>query len=147
MKKALKVKSYLNFEELELRYRKARDSAERSQWQIVWLLSKGKTTKEISETTGFGLTWIRTVVHRYNEDGPTAIGDRRHNNAGAEPLLSKEIQEQLRSALQSYAPNGGQWTCRQVADWIEDKTGRNVYTQLGWDYLKRLGIAPRRSRH
>jgi transposase len=147
MKKALKVKAHLDVEELELRYRKAKDAVERSQWQIVWLLSKGKTTKEISETTGYGLTWIRAVIHRYNEDGPIAIGDRRHNNAGAEPLLSKEIQEQLRSSLQSPAPDGGQWTCRQVANWIEEKTGRNVHTQLGWDYLKRLGIAPHRPRH
>jgi transposase len=146
MRRPLKVKSHLEIEELELRYRKAKDPVEKSQWQIVWLLSKGKTTREISEITGYGLTWIRAVVHRYNGGGPMALGDRRHHNGGAEPLLSKEVQHQLRKVLRYPPPDGGRWTCRRVADWIEDQSGHKVSTQLGWNYLKRLGLASRRQR-
>ncbi|HET8853501.1 MAG TPA: helix-turn-helix domain-containing protein, partial [Ktedonobacteraceae bacterium] len=46
-------------------------------WQIIWLLAQGKTTKAIREVTGYCLAWIRTIAHRYNQDGPGGIGDRR----------------------------------------------------------------------
>ncbi len=91
MRRPLKVKSHLDIEELELRYRKAKDPVEKSQWQIVWLLSKGKTTREISEITGYGLTWIRAVVHRYNEGGPMAQCPGRSPLLCA-PLLSSAVQ-------------------------------------------------------
>jgi transposase len=33
-----------------------------------------------------------------------------------------------------------------VAEWIYEKTGREVRPQLGWDYLKRLGFSLQRPR-
>ena len=87
--------------EVEGGARKAKEPVARSHWQIVWLLAQGKTTKQIVEDTGYGLSWIRTIAHRYNEGGPQALGDRRHGNPGAEAILSRELQQQLLSELQS----------------------------------------------
>ncbi len=48
MPKTIKIEAHLNSEELENRYRKARDPVERSHYQIVWLISEGKTTRQVS---------------------------------------------------------------------------------------------------
>jgi transposase len=139
MQKRLAVKPHLSLEEVENHYRKAKDPVVRSHWQIVWLLAQGKTTKQIVEYTGYSLSWIRTIAHRYNEGGPQALGDRRHNNPGAEAILSAELQEQLRQELQSPPADQGLWTGRKVAAWIKEKTGRQVHPQRGCEYLRRLG--------
>jgi transposase len=149
MKKPIIVNPHLSLEEIEARYRKAKDAVERSHWQIIWLLAQNKTTKEIQEFTGYCLAWIRTIAHRYNQSGPQALGDRRHSNPGGNFLLSPEQQAQLEQALETPAPAGGLWTGRQVAQWILAQTGRKVHPQRGWEYLKRLGYSKRilRPRH
>jgi transposase len=138
-KKRLAVKPHLSLEEVEQQYRKAKDPVARSHWQIIWLLAQGKSTKQIVEYTGYGLTWMRTIAHRYNDQGPQALGDRRHGNLGAAAILSPEQQQQLWEAFQSPPADQGLWTGRKVAVWIKDKTGRQVHPQSGWEYLRRLG--------
>ena len=149
MQKRLAVKPHLNLEAIEIRYRQAKDPVARSHWQIVWLLAQGKTTKQIVEYTGYSLNWIRTIVHRYNEGGPQAVGDRRHGNPGAEAILSAELQQQLREELLSPPADQGLWTGRKVAAWIKNTTGRSVHPQRGCAYLRRLGGTLRvpRARH
>ena len=53
MPKRLRLEKHLSTEELEDRYRKARDPVARSHYQIVWLLSSGKLTREVTEATGY----------------------------------------------------------------------------------------------
>lgn len=53
MPKTIKLKSHLDSEELENLYRKARDPVARSHYQIVWLISEGRTTGEVMEVTGY----------------------------------------------------------------------------------------------
>ncbi|SRR6266568_7384755 len=91
MKKPITVEPHLSLDEVEGRYRKAKDPVERSQWQIIWLLAQGKTTKEINQATGYCLAWIRTIAHRYNQAGPQAIRDHRHTNPGGTFILSAEL--------------------------------------------------------
>jgi hypothetical protein len=67
MKKPITVQPHLSVEALEMRYRQAKDPVARSQWQIIWLLAQGKTTKAIREVTGYCLAWIRTLAHRSNK--------------------------------------------------------------------------------
>jgi len=149
MNKPIPVKPQLSLEEAETCYRKAKEAVERSHWQIIWLLAKGKTTKEIQEFTGYCLAWIRSIAHRYNQDGHQALGDRRHTNPGGSFLLSLEQQAQLEQTLESPAPDGGLWTGRQVVQWILTHTGHQVQPHLDWEYLKRLGYSKRilRPRH
>jgi transposase len=147
MPKTIKIVPYLGSEELEDRYRKARDPVLRSHYQILWLISEGKTTTQVMEVTGYSRGWIQRLARRYNADGPQALGDRRHQNPGARDraLLSAEQQHELREALTKPPPDGGMWNSRKVGEWIEAKTGKAVSQkkQRGWEYLKRLRQSPK----
>ena len=59
MPKTIKILSHLGSEELESRYPKARDPVERSHYQILWLISEGKTTSQAMEVTGYSRGWIQ----------------------------------------------------------------------------------------
>src|SRR3954452_23059730 len=128
MPKTIKIVPYLSSEELEDRYRKAYDPVERSHYQILWLISEGKTTSQVMETTGYSRGWIQQLARRYNTDGPQALGDRRHRNPGARDraLLTADQQQELREALTKPPPDGGMWNSPKVGEWIECRAGRAV---------------------
>jgi transposase len=110
MPKTIKLGSHLSSEELEYRYRKAHDPVLRSHYQIIWLISEGKTTRQVMEHTGYSRGWIQRLARRYNAVGPDeALGDRRHHNPGARDraLLSAEQQQELKEALKKPPPDGG----------------------------------------
>src|SRR3954470_18601002 len=126
MPKTIKLEPHLGSEELEERYRKAHDPVERSHYQIVWLISQGKSTSQVMEATGYSRGWIQQLARRYNADGPEALRDRRHQNPGARDraLLTAEQQHELQEALRKPPPDGGMWNSRKVGEWIECRTGR-----------------------
>ena len=117
----------------------------RSQWQMLWLLADGTPTAQVARMTGYTVRWVQEVARRYRA-GPAAIGDRRHGNPGAAPLLAATQQEQLRRALGGPAPDGGIWTCRTVATWMGAAIGRPVDPARGWEWMRRLGYTPQRPR-
>ena len=132
-------------EELRRRYREARDPVGRSHHQIAWLLAEGRTVREAAEATGYSERWVREVARRYRERGSEGLGDRRRENPGGagRALLAPEQQEELREALEAPPPDGGLWSSRKVAEWIERRTGRGeVRAQRGWEYLRKLGHTP-----
>src|SRR5215210_7427119 len=147
MPKTIKIVPHLGSEELENRYRKARDPVQRSHYQILWLIGQGKTTSEVMEVTGYSRGWIQQLARRYNAQGPEALGDRRHHNPGARDraLLTVDQREGLAEALRKPPEDGGMWNSRKVGEWIERRTGRAVSQkkQRGWDYLKRLDNSPK----
>jgi hypothetical protein len=51
--KKIKLEAHLRTEELENRNRKAKDPVLRSHYQILWLISEGKSTTEVMEVTGY----------------------------------------------------------------------------------------------
>ena len=116
MPKTIKLESHLTSEELENRYRKAHDPVLRSHYQILWLISEGRTTTQVMEVTGYSRGWIQQLARRYNQGGPEALGDRRHRNPGAKDraLLDADQQEELREALMKPPPDGGIWNSRKV---------------------------------
>jgi transposase len=153
MPKSIKLTPHLHSEELENRYRKAHDPVLRSHYQILWLISSGKSTTQVMEHTGYSRGWIQQIARRYNACGPEALGDRRHGNPGAREraLLTQEQQEELREALKKPPPDGGMWNSPKVGEWIENRTGQ-VLTQKkqrGWEYMRKLGQSPKvpRPRH
>src|SRR5215204_1314914 len=79
MPKTIKLTPHLSSEQLENRYRKAHDPVLRSHYQILWLISEGKTTRQVMEVTGYSRGWIQQLARRYNAAGPEALGDRRHH--------------------------------------------------------------------
>lgn len=139
------IAPHLTVADLEQRYRQAGDAVARSQWQILWLLASGMPTAEVARVTGYSVRWVQEMARRYRA-GPDAIGDRRHGNPGAAPLLDAAQQAQLRTALAGPAPDGGLWTCRQVAVWIGTQIGRPVDPTRGWEWMRRLGFTPQRPR-
>lgn len=142
----LVLPAHLSVADLAQRYRTARDPVARSHYQIIWLLAQGTRTAEVARVTGYSANWVREVARRYREDGPAGLGDRRHTNPGAAPLLSPAQQAELQTAVAGPAPDGGRWTCRKVADWISQRVGRPVAEVRGWESLRRLGFTPQRPR-
>jgi transposase len=145
MARRMALAPHLSVAELEQRYRQAGDPVARSQWQMLWLLAGGMATAEVARVTGYTVRWVQEIARRYRA-GPAAIGDRRHGNPGAVPLLDAAQQGALRAALAGPAPDGGIWTGRQVAAWIGDAIGRPVDPTRGWEWMRRLGFTPQRPR-
>jgi transposase len=147
MPKMIKLEAHLSSEELENRYRKAKDPVLRSHYQILWLISEGKMTREVMEVTGYSRGWIQQLARRYNSGGPEVLGDGRHRNPGAKrrALLDGSQQRDLAQALSKPPKDGGMWNSRKVGEWIEDKSGKKVSSkrQRGWEYLKKLGQSPK----
>ena len=141
MPRTVKLEEHLSIEELGARYREAKDPVERSHAQIVWLLARGESAKRAAQITGYSARWVSEVVRRYNEGGPEALGDRRHENPGGRFLLDEAQRRELAEALGGAAPDGGLWSGPKVASWIEAKTGEKTHPQRGWVYLKRLGFS------
>jgi len=145
MPKTIKPQPHLTTQDLEQRYRAARDPVERSHYQIIWLLSTGKTTSEVLAATGYSRGWVQQVATRYTAGGPAALGgQRRHNPGGAaRALLDEAGRQELRVALAGEAPDDGLWTGRKVAEWIARRVGRAIGPQRGWEYLRRLDYRPK----
>ena len=142
----LALVEHLSVEELGRRYRSARDPVQRSHLQVVWLLHQGRSGAEVAEVTRYSARWIAEIVHRYNDGGAESLGDRRHGNAGAKPLLDAAQRAELAAALQGAPPEGGLWSGPKVAAWIAAKAGHEIHPQRGWDYLKKLGFTLKRPR-
>ena len=111
MARRMTLAPHLSVAELEQRYRRAGEPVARSQWQMLWLLAQGTATVEVAQATGYTVRWVQEIARRYRA-GPEAIGDRRHGNPGAAPLLDAAQQAALRDALAEPAPDGGIWTGR-----------------------------------
>ena len=141
----LEVAKHLTVLELFERYRSAEDGAEKAHLQVIWLKAQGWRTREVARSTGFKPDWVRRLVHRYNEQGPGSLGDRRAGN-GREPLLSEAQRRELLAALGRPSPYGGLWTSAKVAQWIGERLGRRVWPQRGWVYLRDLGMTLQRPR-
>ena len=139
MGRRLTIESHLSLEELEKGYRNAKDAIAKTHYQALWLLKRGKRTKEVAEVTGYSRLWLYELVRSYNREGEAAIGDqRRHNKGGSPPILDDTMQAQLFQALQHEAPDGGQWNGRKVADWLSERLGRSIHRQRGWELLKQM---------
>ncbi len=143
---------HLSVKELHRRYREAEDPVARSQWQMLWLLAQGTPTAQVATTTGYTVRWVQEVARRYRA-GPAAIGDRRHGNPGAAPLLDGAQQERLRGAGRP-SPGWGHLdrSPRGAVDRAHDRAGRRSGARLGVDAPPRLHPAtpapprdPRRS--
>ena len=135
----------LSAEELEARFRAAKDVVERSHCQTIWLLAKGHSTAEVAEIVALSPRWINKLARRYEAEGAEALGDRRRGNRGARPLLAEADLEALRERLKTPPDDGGLWTGPKVARWIAARRGLvHVHAPRGWEALKRSAGRSRR---
>ncbi len=147
----LRLAAHVSHEEMFRRFRAAEEPTARSHWQVLWMVSQGFRTEDISDAVGYSPTWIRKLVGRYNAGGAEAMGDGRRRNPGAEPLLSVEGEAALRAVLEKDAAEGDMWTGPRVAEWMSKRLmskrlGRPVSRWRGAEALRRLGYSPQRPR-
>lgn len=142
----LPLRPHLSVDELEQRYRACRDPVARSRWHIVWLVGQGHSGAAAARLTSYSETWVRPLIHRYNDDGPAGLADDRHAHPGRAPLVSTEMREALRARLADPPPDGGLWTGPKVATWLSERLNRAIHPQRGWETLRGLGFTPQRPR-
>ena len=134
----IKIKGHLSSEELSERYRGSKDVVERGHYQVIWLVSQGRSTAEVASVRGYSRDWVYKLVRRYNQEGASAIGDQRHHNPGQPTLLDDVQQAQLLQALEEAPRDGDLWDGPKVAEWMSDLLGRPVHPQRGWEYLRAM---------
>ena len=145
-----RIVGHLPAEELEARYRAARDATEARHYQAIWLLAQGRTVLEVAEVLAFVPRWVEQLARRYNASGPEALGDRRRRNGRAASLLTPGVLSALAARLKEPPEDGGLWSGPKVAAWIARHLGpARVHPQRGREALKRLewSVQAPRPRH
>jgi len=145
-----RIVDHLPLEELEARYRAARDATEARHYQAVWLLAQGRTFLEVAAVLAFVPRWVEELAARYNAFGPEALGDRRRRNGRAASLLTEAALAALAERVRTPPDDGGLWSGPKAAAWMARHLGRaRVHPQRGWEALKRIGwsIQAPRPRH
>jgi transposase len=145
-----RIVEHLSVEELEARYRAARDATEARHAQAIWLLAQGRTVLEVAEVLAFAPRWVTRLAARYNASGPDALGDRRRHNGKAASLLTPDLLAALAERVRTPPEDGGLWSGPKVALWMARRLGlAKVHAQRGWEALRRIGwsIQAPRPRH
>ena len=138
----VRIAEHLSVEEIEKRYRSAKEGVERSQWQIIWLLAAGKTSREVEAATGYCLLWIGEIAGRYNREGAAGIGDRRHGNPGRAGNLTAAQDHALKAAYEAAQARGENWNGQQVSVWMSECLGHKVYMRRGYEWLAKHKQTP-----
>ncbi len=140
----LPIAPHLEPDEIARRYRACRVGVEKTHWQVLWLLTRSEdppTPVAIAAQVGLTPAWVRTILKRWNAEGPAGLADRRAATNGGRHALSAEQQAALFEALQGRPGDGGLWTGAKVAAYVRDRWGVAVRVETGWRWLRRLGLS------
>jgi transposase len=130
------IQEHLSSAELEARYKAAGDAISKSHFHALWLLSSGYAIGEVAELLSFSTRWIRLLIHRYNEGGPEALGDRRAGNGASPKILTPAALAALKERIRTPPDDGGLWSGPKIARWLAQFHGLvSVHDQRGWDAL------------
>lgn len=146
MAQHLCVADHLSSEALKQRFQAASNPVERAHFQVLHLARLQWRSADIAEACGYSVIWVRSLVRRYNREGPEALTDQRHSNAGQPRLLSPAQEAALETRLQTQPEEGGLWSGPKVAGWMSAHLGRPVAEVRGWEMLRRLGYTLQRPR-
>src|ERR671933_2461153 len=105
-----RIVEHLPVEQLERRYRAARDATEARHTQAIWLLAQGRTVLEVAGVLAFAPRWVQELAARYNAHGPEALGDQRRRNGRAASVLTAALLSALAERLRAPPDDGGCWT-------------------------------------
>jgi transposase len=122
----MEVADHLPLQELWRRAKKAKDPIERTRFLAIYHAKQGLTAKEIAKITLHTYRWVYATVRRYNQAGPDALQDKRHQNPGQRPKLTPEEQARVMAALEGPAPDGGSWSGPKLRAWVERELGRKL---------------------
>ncbi len=141
------VCGHLSVAELEERYVACHDATAARHFQVSWLLARGHTVAQVSETAAYGERWIEQLLARYNAEGPEALGDLRRRNGAPATVLKPELLAILLDRLRAPPQDGGLWSSRKVAEWMAAELGvKSVAPQRGWEALTAIGWSIQRPR-
>lgn len=124
------------------KYRACRCPVAKVRWHALWLLlrtDEPRTPAQVAAVVGLAIPTVRALLHRWNQDGPAGLLDRRAGN-GAQPRLNADQRRALFAALQQRSPDGGLWTGPKVTAYVHDRWGVTVCLQTGWQWLRDLGF-------
>ncbi len=139
----LPIAPHLAPEEIAHRYRTCRSGLEKTHWQVLWLLTRPDaplSPAQAAEQVGLTAGWARSLLKRWNAEGPGGLADRRAVKNGGKPKLTAEQRAELFTALQGPPPDGGLWSGPKVALLARDRWGVAIAKQTGWGWLKGLGF-------
>jgi transposase len=133
------IAEHLSVEDLEARYRAAREVTEARHYQAIWLLAQGRTFLEVAEVVAFAPRWVEELAARYNAVGPEALGDQRRRNGRAASLLREDVLAALAERVRTPPEDGGLWSGAKAAAWMAQYLGlERVHPQRGWEALRRI---------
>jgi hypothetical protein len=93
---------HLSIDDLEQRYRRAKEPDERTWCHILWLLAQGCTATELSRVIGYRAHCIGQIAKRNNAERPAGMHNRRHTTSfRPPPALAPDLQEEPRATLAS----------------------------------------------
>jgi len=140
----LPVVLHLSPDEIARRYRTCRTGVEKTHWQILWLLTRTAeppTPAQVASQVGLTPAWVRTILKRWNAQGPEGLADRRPLTNGGQSKLTAAQQTELFEALQGRPADGGLWSGPKVTAYVRDHFGVTVRPETGWRWLTRLGLS------
>ncbi len=137
----LPVTAHLSADEVGGRYRRCTDPKEKTRWHLIWLLVRDDALacERAGPLVGLSDTHARTVLRRWNADGPNGLTDRRQANRSAGKLTAPQQAEAF-EALQREPPDGGRWSGPKLARYARDRWGVGVCPETGWRWRKKLGF-------
>jgi transposase len=140
----LPIVPHLTADEVTRRYRACRGGVEKTHWQLLWLLTRTEvppTPAAVAARVGLTPARVRTVIRRWNAEGPDGLADRRPARNGGRPKLTTGQQAELFEALQRPPIDGGLWTGPKVTAYVHGRWGVVVCKQTGWQWLRNLGFS------
>lgn len=148
MSRRLEIVRHLDPAEIGRRYRSCRHAREKTHWLVLRRLTgpDAPPPESVAREVGYSATWVRSLIKRWNAQGPEGLTDRRRVTNGGKWRLSPEQQAQLFEALQREPPDGGLWSGPKLALYVRDRYGVSLCKQTGWAYLRRLGFSLQRPR-
>ena len=142
-----KVAEHLSLAELQAGYRDSKAATLARHYQVIWLLAQGRSCAEVAQLTSLARRWVEQLLARYNQFGPSSLGDRRRGNGAKATVLTPAVLDVLRERLKSPPGDGGLWTAKKVAALIAAELGlAKVAEQRGWEALRAIGWTIQRPR-
>jgi len=126
---------------LKQAYQRSTCAVERRRIQVIRMMRRGKSREEIKEVTAYSDVSIIEVVKRYNSEGLAGLKDKRHENPGAEPLLSDEQLLHLAQVVRKDYAKAVLWNGQKVLVWLKEEYGLEVYPQRAFEFLKQISMS------
>ncbi|MCW2239078.1 hypothetical protein [Azospirillum canadense] len=75
-------------------YKAATDATERTNLQIIWLLTSGRSAQFVAEVTGDTPRWVSVIAGHDNRAGGAGLGDQRQFNPGSRRMRGIRLPPQ-----------------------------------------------------